>query len=162
MDILRVEVGVSVASIEVQRSAHVPVGTCANTVSETWLQPIGYQNIAPCQPSQHRQSRHRRRHNNRSSHHTSTSDPSIEPFQSDKYCGSVVDRRVVKLCVVFSKLTVRKVDVCNKMIFGRVWVFVIYILKAVFESLKLVKKPLKCYQNFPNGAVAAVSSASFK
>ena len=60
-------------------------------------------------------------------------------------CSGVVNRRVIKFFVVLGKLTVRKVDLRNKMVFGRVRIFVINVLKAVFESLKLVKKPFKRY-----------------
>ncbi|CAE7003043.1 hypothetical protein PTTW11_01482 [Pyrenophora teres f. teres] len=60
-------------------------------------------------------------------------------------CSGVVNRRVIEFLVVLSKLTVRKVNVRNKMVFGRVRIFVINVFKAVFESLKLVKKLFKRY-----------------
>ncbi|EDU47332.1 predicted protein [Pyrenophora tritici-repentis Pt-1C-BFP] len=57
----------------------------------------------------------------------------------------IVNRRVIEFFVVLGKLTMRKVNVRNKMVFGRVRIFVINVLKAVFESLKLVKKLFKRY-----------------
>ena len=52
---------------------------------------------------------------------------------------SVVNRRVIKFFIVLSKLTIYKVNIYNKIVFRRIRVFIIYILKAVFKSLKLVK-----------------------
>jgi hypothetical protein len=60
-------------------------------------------------------------------------------------CSGVVNRRVIKFFVVVSKLIVRKVNVRNEIIFRRVRIFVINVLKAVFKSLKLVKKLFKRY-----------------
>jgi hypothetical protein len=60
-------------------------------------------------------------------------------------CSGVVYRRVIKSFVVLSKLIVRKVNVRNEIIFRRVRIFVINVLKAVFKSLKLVKKLFKRY-----------------
>jgi hypothetical protein len=52
---------------------------------------------------------------------------------------SVIDRRIVKLCVVLTQLYVSKVDVSDKVIFRSVWVVVINLPKAIFERFKLVK-----------------------
>jgi hypothetical protein len=60
-------------------------------------------------------------------------------------CSGVVNRRVIEFFVALSKLIVRKVNVRNEIIFGRVRIFVINVLKAVFKSLKLVKKLFKRY-----------------
>lgn len=60
-------------------------------------------------------------------------------------CSGVVNRRIIKCFVVLSKLTMRKVNARNKMVFRRVRTFVINVLKAVFKSLKLIKKPFKRY-----------------
>jgi hypothetical protein len=54
-------------------------------------------------------------------------------------CSSVIDRRVVKLCVVLTQLCVSKVNVSNKVIFRSLWVVVINLPKAIFKRFKLVK-----------------------
>ena len=58
---------------------------------------------------------------------------------------SVVNKRVIKFLIVLSKLTMRKVNIRNKIVFRRVKIFIIDILKVVFKSLKLVKKLFKRY-----------------
>jgi hypothetical protein len=62
----------------------------------------------------------------------------------EDYSG-VVNRRVIEFFVVLSKLTMCKVNVRNKIVFRCVRIFVINVLKAVFKSLKLIKKPFKRY-----------------
>jgi hypothetical protein len=54
-------------------------------------------------------------------------------------CSSVIDRRIVKLCVVLTQLCVSEVNVSDKVIFRSVWVVVINLPKAIFERFKLVK-----------------------
>jgi hypothetical protein len=54
-------------------------------------------------------------------------------------CSSVIDRRIIKLCVVLTQLCVSEVNVSNKVIFRSVWVVVINLPKAIFKRFKLVK-----------------------
>jgi hypothetical protein len=54
-------------------------------------------------------------------------------------CSSVIDRRIVKLCVVLTQLCVSEVNVSDKVIFRSVWVVVINLPKAIFKRFKLVK-----------------------
>ena len=56
-----------------------------------------------------------------------------------EYYSSVIDRYVIKFLIVLSKLTIYKVNVYNKIIFRHVRIFIVYILKVVFKSFKLVK-----------------------
>ena len=57
--------------------------------------------------------------------------------------GSVIDRRVVKLCVVLGQFLMCQVNVKHEVIFWRCWVVIIDVLKAIFKCFKLVKQPLK-------------------
>jgi hypothetical protein len=79
-----------------------------------------------------------------------------------EYCSSVVDRRVVKSCVVLCNLCVRKVYVRYEVIFGRVRIVVIDVFKAIFLSFKLVKQPFESDKNLLDSAIATSSAASFK
>jgi hypothetical protein len=79
-----------------------------------------------------------------------------------EYCSSVIDRRVVKSCVVLCNLCVRKVYVRYEVIFGRVRIVVIDVFKAIFLSFKLVKQPFESDKNLLDSAMATSSAASFK
>ena len=79
-----------------------------------------------------------------------------------EYYSNVIDRRVVKSCVVLCNFSVRKVYVCYKVIFRRVRIVVINVFKAIFLSFKLVKQLFKGNKDLLDSAIATLSAASFK
>jgi hypothetical protein len=71
----------------------------------------------------------------------------------------VIDKRVVKLCVVLGEFLTSEVNVKLEMILWSRWVVVINVLKTIFERFKLVKEPLKGDKNLPCCAVTTVFAA---
>jgi hypothetical protein len=57
--------------------------------------------------------------------------------------GSIIDRRIVKLCVVLGQFLMCQIHVKHEVIFWRCRVIIIDVFKAVFECFKLVKQSHK-------------------